>query len=156
MTALGVVALVVGVLLIVLEAHAPTAGVLGGVGALVAAAGVWILLSGETGRVMAIPVAAGVATVVFGVAVVAGRKAMIARRLPVRAGPQSMIGSDATVRSWAGSHGQVETAGGLWRARMEFGYGEDPALAAGESVVVEQIRGLTLIVRRREPWELSP
>ncbi|MER7561105.1 NfeD family protein, partial [Nocardioides sp. NPDC126508] len=51
------------------------------------------------------------------------------------------------------AQGQVELDGGLWRARMEFGY-DDSVPAVGESVVVEQVRGLTLKVRRREPWEL--
>ncbi|MCJ0906601.1 NfeD family protein [Rhodococcus sp. ARC_M6] len=156
MTTLGVVALLLGVLLIVVEAHAPTAGVLGGLGALIFAAGVWLLFtSGDAGQLIAIPVTAGVAVAGLGVAAVASRKVLTARHSPVRTGVQSLIGSDATVRSWAGSHGQVEMAGELWRARMEFGYEEDPAPTMGESVVVERIRGLTLSVRRREPWESS-
>lgn len=80
-------------------------------------------------------------------------KALTARRAPVRTGTESLVGSDATVRSWTGAQGQVELDGGLWRARMEFGY-DDSVPAVGESVVVEQVRGLTLKVRRREPWEL--
>ncbi|NMM88266.1 serine protease [Rhodococcus sp. SRB_17] len=155
MTTLGVVALLLGVLLIVVEAHAPTAGVLGGVGALIFAAGVWLLFtSGDTGQLIAVPVTAGVAVAGLGVAAVASRKVLTARHAPVRTGMQSLIGSDATVRSWSGSQGQVEMAGELWRARMEFGYEEGPAPTTGESVVVERIRGLTLSVRRREPWEL--
>ncbi|MDI9915920.1 NfeD family protein [Rhodococcus sp. IEGM 1379] len=155
MTTLGVMALLLGVLLIVVEAHAPTAGVLGGLGALISAAGVWLLFtSGDTGQLIAIPVTAGAAAAGLGVAGVASRKVLTARRAPVRTGAQSLIGSDATVRSWSGSQGQVEMAGELWRAQMEFGYEKDPAPTTGESVVVERIRGLTLSVRRREPWEL--
>lgn len=155
MTTLGVVALLLGVLLIVVEAHAPTAGILGGVGALVLGAGVWLLFtSGDVGQLIAIPVTAGAAVAGLGVAAVAGRKVLTARRAPVRTGVQALIGSDATVRSWTGSRGQVEAAGGLWSARLDFGLDEDCAPAAGESVVVEKVRGLTLTVRRREPWEL--
>ncbi|RDI24054.1 membrane-bound serine protease (ClpP class) [Rhodococcus sp. AG1013] len=154
MAALGVLALVVGVLLIVIEAHVPTFGALGITGTLLSAAGVWLLFtSGGLGMEIAVPAAAGVAVVGVGAVAVTGRKVLSARREPVRTGAESMIGSEATVRSWDGGHGQVEADGGLWRARMEFGYTETPR--AGESVVVEHVRGLTLSVRRREPWELS-
>ncbi|EKT83966.1 NfeD family protein [Rhodococcus opacus] len=154
MTALGVLALVLGVLLIVVEAHAPTAGVLGGLGALFVGAGVWLLFtSSDTAQMIAIPAAAGVAVVGVGLAVVGGRKALAAGHAPVRTGMQSLIGSDATVRNWKGRQGQVEAAGSLWRAQTLFGDDETPT--AGDSVIVEQIRGLTLTVRRREPWELE-
>ncbi|TSD50006.1 serine protease [Rhodococcus sp. KBS0724] len=155
MTTLGIAALLLGVLLMVVEAHAPTAGVLGGLGALLIGAGVWLLFtSGDAGQVIAIPVTAGVAVVGLGVTAVASRKVLTARHAPVRTGVQSLIGSDATVRSWDGSRGQVEAAGGLWSARMDFGFSDDTVPKAGDPVVVEQVRGLTLTVRRREPWEL--
>lgn len=155
MTTLGVAALLLGVLLIVVEAHVATAGVLGGLGALMFAAGVWLLFtSGDTGQVISVPVTVGAAVVGVGMAAVASRKVLTARRAPVRTGTQSLIGSDATVRNWNGSQGQVEADGGLWRARMEYGFSDDPIPAAGETVVVEHVRGLTLTVRRREPWEL--
>lgn len=47
MTTIGVVALLLGVLLIVVEAHAPTAGVLGALGALMIGAGVWMLFTSD-------------------------------------------------------------------------------------------------------------
>lgn len=153
MAALGVLALVVGVLLIVIEAHVPTYGALGVAGTLLAGTGAWLVFtSGGLGLEVALPVTLGVAVVGLGAVAVTGRKVLSARREPVRAGAESMIGSEATVRSWDGDHGQVEADGGLWRARMEFGYTETPH--AGEPVVVEGVRGLTLSVRRREPWEL--
>ncbi|MBT2271689.1 serine protease, partial [Rhodococcus enclensis] len=62
MTTIGVVALLLGVLLIVVEAHAPTAGVLGALGALMIGAGVWMLFTSDgIGQLIAIPVTAGVA-----------------------------------------------------------------------------------------------
>ncbi|QCQ90472.1 NfeD family protein [Rhodococcus sp. SGAir0479] len=153
MTALGVLALVVGVLLIVIEAHAPTYGALGVVGTVFAGTGAWLLFtSGGVGLELALPVTLGTAAVGLGAVAVTGRKVLTARREPVRTGAQSLVGSEALVRSWDGEQGQVEMDGGLWRARMAFGYNEIPS--AGESVVVEGVRGLTLSVRRREPWEL--
>ncbi|MBM4597467.1 serine protease [Rhodococcus hoagii] len=153
MAALGVLALVVGVLLIVIEAHVPTYGVLGVAGTLLAGTGAWLLFtSGGLGLEIALPVTLGVGVVGLGAVAVTGRKVLSARREPVRTGAQSLVGSEALVRSWDGYQGQVELGGELWRARMEFGYTETPC--SGESVVVEGVRGLTLSVRRREPWEL--
>ena len=88
MTTIGVVALLLGrglvwVLLIVVEAHAPTAGVLGALGALMIGAGVWMLFTSDgIGQLIAIPVTAGVAVVGLGVVAVASRKALTARRAP--------------------------------------------------------------------------
>lgn len=83
MTTTGVVALLLGVLLIVVEAHAPTAGVLGVLGALMIGAGVWMLFTSDgIGQLIAIPVTAGVAVVGLGVVAVASRKALTARRAP--------------------------------------------------------------------------
>ncbi|OQQ26245.1 serine protease [Prescottella equi] len=153
MAALGVLALVLGVLLIVIEAHVPTYGVLGVAGTLLAGTGAWLLFtSGGLGLEIALPVTLGVGVVGLGAVAVTGRKVLSARREPVRTGAQSLVGSEALVRSWDGHQGQVELGGELWSARMEFGYTETPG--TGESVVVEGVRGLTLSVRRREPWEL--
>ena len=153
MTALGALALIVGVLLIVIEAHVPTMGALGVLGTVLAGGGVWLLFtSGEVGQEIAIPATVGVGVVGIGVIAVTGRRILAARRTPVQTGVRSLIGSPATVRNWDGEQGQVEAEGGLWSARMEFGY--DGVPEPGESVVVEQIHGLTLTVRRREPWEL--
>lgn len=136
MAALGVLALVVGVLLIVIEAHVPTYGVLGVAGTLLAGTGAWLLFtSGGLGLEIALPVTLGVGVVGLGAVAVTGRKVLSARREPVRTGAQSLVGSEALVRSWDGYQGQVELGGELWRARMEFGYTETPC--SGESVVVE-------------------
>ncbi|TQF65409.1 serine protease [Rhodococcus spelaei] len=155
MATFGVVAVLLGLLLILVEAHTPTSGVLGGIAVLAIGAGVWMLfLSGGAGQVVAVPIALGVAGIGLGVTAVAGRKVVTSRRAPVRGGPQSLVGSHATVSSWSGPTGQVRADGGLWSARIEFGYPDDPVPAAGESVVVEGVHGLTLTVRRPEPWEV--
>ena len=39
-----------------------------------------------------------------------------------------------------------------WRARRSWP--DEPALAEGDQVVVEQVQGLTLSVRRAEEWEV--
>ncbi|WP_305094529.1 NfeD family protein [Prescottella sp. R16] len=153
MIALAVSALVVGVALIVLEAHVPTFGVLGIAGTALVGVGVWLLIeSGGFGFEVAVPVTVGVAAVGLGTVAVTGRKVLRARRAPVQGDVDSLVGADAVVRTWDGDRGQVQTGGELWSARMEFGYPGTPTV--GESVVVEQVHGLTLGVRRRESWEL--
>ncbi|WP_137725711.1 NfeD family protein [Prescottella subtropica] len=153
MIALGALALVVGAALIVIEAHVPTFGVLGILGTALAGAGVWLLIAaGGFGFEVALPVTVGVGATGLGIVAVTGRKILKARRAPVRSGVESLVGSDAVVRTWDGEQGQVQAGGELWRARMAFGYPGTPTV--GESVVVEQVRGLTLEVRRRESWEL--
>jgi membrane protein implicated in regulation of membrane protease activity len=50
--------------------------------------------------------------------------------------------------------GDVLVEGELWRARTSWE--EEPALREGEHVVIEQVHGLTLGVRRAEEWEVLP
>ena len=49
-------------------------------------------------------------------------------------------------------HGHVLVAGERWRARRSWP--DEPALTEGDQVVVEQVQGLTLSVRRAEEWEV--
>jgi membrane protein implicated in regulation of membrane protease activity len=48
----------------------------------------------------------------------------------------------------------VFVEGALWRARQDLFEGEEDGLSEGDQVVVEQVNGLTLRVRRAEDWEL--
>jgi membrane protein implicated in regulation of membrane protease activity len=47
----------------------------------------------------------------------------------------------------------VVVRGERWRARGSI-LEDEPALHEGEQVVVEQVQGLTLSVRRAEEWEV--
>jgi membrane-bound serine protease (ClpP class) len=51
--------------------------------------------------------------------------------------------------------GDVVVEGELWRARRSWA-DEEPPPAEGEHVVIEQVHGLTLSVRRAEEWEVLP
>jgi membrane-bound ClpP family serine protease len=149
MTAVGVVLILAGLVLFVAEAHAPTGGSIAALGVFGIAAGVWALVrAGGVGQIVAVPIAVGTGVLVGGVALLAARTVLLARHTPPR---QQLIGSSGTVRSWDGSQGQVLADGALWSACV--GFGDDAALAVGDRVVVEAMHGLTLTVRRREPWE---
>ncbi|MGW0175884.1 NfeD family protein [Rhodococcus sp. NPDC003322] len=157
MATIGVVAVVLGLVMILVEAHAPTAGVLSGLSALLIGGGVALLfLAGGVAQVVAVPVAIGLTGIGLVGAATLGRTMVATRRTPVHSGPQALVGREATVSNWDGATGQVRADGGLWMAKIEFGYPQTPRPEAGESVVVESVHGLTLNVRRRESWEELP
>jgi membrane-bound serine protease (ClpP class) len=58
-------------------------------------------------------------------------------------GSEGMIGKYGRVREWRGSSGKVEIQAEIWNAES------DVSLEPRDQVVVEEIRGLTLKVRKR-------
>jgi membrane-bound serine protease (ClpP class) len=156
MTDLGIVLLLVGAVLLIAEAHVPS-GVLGVVaGAALIGGGIILIGSLGGGAAVAVPVGVGLGLVAGGWAVMATHKATGARRLGVKAGAESLCGRIGVVRRWSDSVGQVFVDGTLWRARHQVGADAADALLEGDSVVVENVNGLTLSVRRAEKWELIP
>lgn len=154
MVALGLLALVAGVGLLVAEAHLPTAGALGGVGVLSLAAACWLLVA-EAGGGLAVALPASLIVLAVGLTglVLTGHHVRKAGRRALRSGVARLPGSLATVRAWEGEEGQVSADGALWRARLSWP--EEDAPTAGVRVVVEGLDGLTLLVRVAEPWELQ-
>ena len=157
MTVLILVLLVVGLGLLVVEAHLPTYGVLGmaGTGALVAGialaigesgGGFWLVLG------LTLPIAA--ASVAIGL--FAMRKTLAASRRRVRCGADELVGHVGVVRRALDPLGHVVVDGELWRARRSWAGEDEPPPAEGEPVVVDRVQGLTLSVRRAELWELEP
>lgn len=152
MILLGIAVLLAGIALLVAEAHAPTAGVLGAAGAVGLGVGGWLLLDAAgAGVAVTLVLSITVAVVAFAVVLVGARKVLAARSRPPRGELARLVGETGDVRTWEGRRGQVHLGGALWRARLELGE-EDPP-APGEPVVVERVEGLTLSVRRCEPWE---
>jgi membrane-bound ClpP family serine protease len=155
MVIFGIVLLLWGAALLVAEAHLPTYGVLGitGLASLVAggviavdASGGGVALVLAVGLVLALTAGVALAVVVRGATAVARR--------PARTGGEGIVGHVGVVRQVLEPVGQVFVDGALWRARSVW---DDPdGLREGDAVVVEQINGLTLSVRRAEEWELQP
>ena len=155
MIELGVALVVVGVTLLVAEAHVP-GGILGATGGVVLA----------TGAALALAAAGGGAAVIIGVVLgtlaattlwlaLAARKVYDTRQLRAASGREALAGRCGVVRSWQNGDGQVFVDGALWRARPSWPDSEEQ-LSAGDAVVVEHVNGLTLAVRRAEEWEESP
>jgi membrane-bound ClpP family serine protease len=154
MTALGIVLLLLGVILVVAEAHVP-GGVLGVLGGVMLVAAVVVLAGAAgAGAAIAVPVGAalGLGAATWGVVVARGVSGT--RRARVRSGAEGLSGQVGVVRRWDEPDGQVFVDGALWRARHSWGPGEEDALHEGDRVVVERVAGLTLCVRRAEEWEL--
>jgi membrane-bound serine protease (ClpP class) len=151
MTAFGIALLVVGAALLVAEAHLPTAGALGVAGVAALGAGGWLALSGADAAA-GVAIAVGVGLALVGAAFVALVVLQVARtrRRRVRGGPEALVGHLGTARGAE----RVFVDGALWRARPSWP-GEAPELHAGDPVVVERVTGLTLCVRRADPWELE-
>ena len=157
MTALGVSLLLVGAFLILLEAHVPTLGVLGGPGVVALGAGAVLAVLGLGGGVILGVVAALLlAGVAGGALALTVGKGVAVRRQRVRAGPESLLGHVGVVRTWAGVSGSVMVDGALWRARRSaIDDADQEDLHAGDEVVVDHLDGLTVRVRRAEEWELT-
>jgi membrane-bound ClpP family serine protease len=157
MTALGVSLLFVGAILILVEAHVPTLGVLGGPGVLALGAGAVLAVLGLGGGVVLGVVAALLlAGAAGGVLAVTVGKGVGVRRRRVRAGPESLLGRLGVVRNWEGTKGCVAVDGALWTARRSvLDDCEEPVeLHAGDPVVIDHLDGLTVAVRRAEEWEV--
>ena len=156
MTGLAVALMVTGALLLVAEAHLASYGLLGVAGVLALGAGGLLAISDAGGSVVLgvaifLPIAVGLVALM----VVAGRKSLALRRRRPRSGAQALIGRVGVVRHVPEPVGDVMVEGELWRARNSWADGE-PALREGEHVVIEEVHGLTLAVRRAEEWEVLP
>lgn len=68
------------------------------------------------------------------------------RRMPAHLGPQAMIGQTVKTRSYLDPDGFVFVRGERWKATAE-----DPPIAEGEPVVITDVTGLKLTVRREPP-----
>jgi membrane-bound serine protease (ClpP class) len=154
MVEIGVALLLVGVALLVAEAHVP-GGILGVAGGVALATGAAVAIAGA-GAAAAVVVAAVLAALATTAAwlLVATRKSLAARRLRAASGREALSGRTGVVRSWNGEGGQVFVDGALWRARNDWP--DDPErISPGDAVVVERVSGLTLGVRRAEKWEVD-
>jgi membrane-bound ClpP family serine protease len=155
MTALGVSLLIIGAIVVVIEAHVSSLGLLGGPGIVALAAGSVLAISGlGGGLVLGIVTAFLLVAAGVGVLAVSLRKGMAVRRRRVRAGPEGLIGHLGTVQNWTDPAGKVVVDGALWHARCSQCDDAEPELHPGDKVVVERLSGLTLSVRPAEDWEL--
>jgi membrane-bound ClpP family serine protease len=153
MVLLGIALLIVGGGLVVAEAHLPTFGALGFLGAVMLVAGAVAALS-AAGAGLVLMLAVGIIVGLAAATLVAGiaRATLTASRSRAVTGAEGLIGHVGVLRRAPAPLGQVYVDGALWRARPCL----DDELHVGDPVVVERVNGLVLSVRRAEEWELEP
>ncbi len=156
MTGLGIALLLAGVVLLVAEAHVTAGGLVGAAGVALAVAGTVVAVEGAGGGI-ALGLALALVVALATGAMLVGAVRAIGRSRPrrVRSGREALVGARGRAREPIGPahEGRVLVEGALWRARA--GYPDEP-VETGDTVVVERVDGLTLTVRRAEPWELEP
>lgn len=135
--------LVLGLAFMVGEAFTPGVGVLGIGGLAAFVAGAYFLFENAGSDVeiaVSLPLIIGMAIVsallIFGIAAAA----LKARRRPATTGAEQLVGAEATVVDWEGTHGHVRLFGEMWSARSTR-----PMKPTGR-VRVAGREGLTLIV----------
>jgi membrane-bound serine protease (ClpP class) len=153
MTAIGIALLVVGALIVTVEAHVPTLGMLGGPGVIAVAVGAVLAVAGlGGGLVLGLVTAFVLGAIGVGVVGLSVSKGAAVRTHRIRTGSEGIVGHLGIVRRWDAPAGTVLVDGALWHARPSLP--DAPPLQIGDQVVVERINGLTLCVRKAEDWEL--
>jgi membrane-bound serine protease (ClpP class) len=135
----GLILILLGAVLLVIDAHVVTHGALTLSGLVAIAVGLITLFHKAPAPYhTSVPLVVTVTAVVGGFWAFAIAKAVAVRRRPVSVGPDQIVGMEGVVRD----DGQVFVRGELWRARST------DRLAPGEHVRVAGMDGLTLDVRR--------
>ena len=156
MAVLTLALLVVGLALLVAEAHLPTFGMLGMAGVAAIVAGIVLATIGAGGSLaLALGLGLPVAVAALGLVVVAVSKVRAVARRRARCGAEALVGRLGVVRRPLDPQGQILVEGTLWRARRSWAEEDEPPPAEGEPVVVDHVEGLTLSVRRAELWEVE-
>jgi membrane-bound serine protease (ClpP class) len=152
-TAAGIALLLVGVGLIIAEAHLGTHGILGAGGVLaIILSGLLLYDTNSDAFEVSAPAVIVVGLLLGGLLAFAAKKVVDARRRPVITGWEEMVGTVGEVRQSLDPVGQVFVEGALWRARLRDGVDGAP-IPPGVRVRVESVDGLTLTVRPVEVEE---
>jgi len=136
----GLMLILLGVALLVVDAHVVTHGALTISGLVSLAVGMAMLFQNAPAPYhTSLPLVISITAVLGGFWAFALGKAVQVRRRPVTVGPQRVLGAEGVVRA----PGQVYVMGELWHAHR----GDGRELVPGEHVEVEVVEGLELTVR---------
>jgi membrane-bound serine protease (ClpP class) len=137
----GVALILLGLVLLIVDLHAPTHGALTVGGLIALGFGLSLLFQNEPAPYHVNEwLIIGIGSAIAAFWAFALGKAFAARRQPVQTGTQTMVGQTAEVRA----PGLVFVDGALWQAHAT----DDSELVPGEEVEVEAVDGLQLTVRR--------
>ncbi|MGV2894538.1 NfeD family protein [Achromobacter sp. AGC78] len=142
LTYAGLALVLLGAALMVAEIFTPSIGILGIGGAIAFVLGSLLLVDTDAPAYeVSLPLVAGVAVASLGMTFLIARLALRSRRAPIVSGAEALIGQHIKVLSWNGEQGHGAAAGERWRAVGPAG------LAAGDTVVITAVHGVTLHVR---------
>jgi membrane-bound serine protease (ClpP class) len=138
----GVLLIVFGVALLILELKVPSFGVLGIGGTISLVIGSVMMTRTVPGVVVPLRFVIPVAVSFAGILLFLGRLALQAQRLPPVTGASGLIGLRGRARTLLGPgvDGQIDVRGEIWRAESTA------SLNAGDPVRVMAVNGLTLLV----------
>ncbi len=150
-TAAGITLLVIGIVMIIAEAHLDTHGIVGAVGVIALAASGLLLFDTDSSTFeVSAPVVIAFAVMLGGGMAIAVSKAVQAGRAPPATGREEMVGKTGEVRVPLTPVGQIYVDGALWRATLADDAAPEDAERVherGGRVAVEAVEGLTLRVR---------
>ena len=156
MTVLTLALLLMGLVLLVAEAHLPSFGLLGTAGVAALVSGVVLAVVGAGGSIaLALGLGLPVAAAALAIGVLALGKVRTASRMRARCGTEGLVGRLGVVRRPLDPQGHVLIDGALWRARRSWAEDDELPPTEGDPVVVDHVQGLTLSVRRAEVWEVE-
>ncbi|HKC77563.1 MAG TPA: NfeD family protein, partial [Gaiellaceae bacterium] len=136
----GVALMLLGIILLIVDLHAPTHGVLTVGGLISLGFGLALLFQNQPAAYRVNEwLVLGIGSAIGAFWVFATGKALAARRRPVETGIQRMVGQRGEVRA----PGLVFVDGALWQAHTT----DDSELVPGEKVEVQSVEGLRLTVR---------
>ncbi len=148
----GVALIIFAFVLFGLEIFVPSGGILGGGGVVALILGGLLLTSGnppefQISRWLLIGLAAAMGAMVVFVLVNIVR----IRTMPVQVGVETLVGHEAVARSVLNPEGLVFLEGETWSAESEEGI-----IQPGERVVVTEVQGLRLKVRKQQQQQQQP
>lgn len=153
---IGVALLVLAAVLLVAEAHAPGTGLLALGGILAFVAGSLLLFmpleglgSASSARYVSPWLIAVGTLAVGGYILIVVRAVLRTQRLPTRSGSEALLGQDGVAISDLTPRGTVRIRGEDWSAIADV-----TPIAAGETVEVLAVEGVTLRVHRPYEWRL--
>jgi membrane-bound serine protease (ClpP class) len=137
----GVALLLLGIGLMIAEAHLGAFGLLGvaGIGAFVIG-GVMMFPSRVPGFALSLPVLVAAAIVTGGFFIIVLAMLLRSRRRPIVTGNEGLLGAEGEAVAWQGEEGRVRVNGEIWRARASR------PLEPGNRVKVTERQGLMLTV----------
>jgi membrane-bound serine protease (ClpP class) len=133
----GAALVLLGIVLMVVEAHIGSLGLIGIAGVVAFVIGAILMFPGKA-LSLTVVAAAAAASVLFFLVVLA--TVLRTRRRAVVTGAEALIGAEGEVVSWLDAEGRVRVLGEIWRARSSA------PLAPGTRVKVIDREGLTVVV----------